>query len=137
MRADPKSTKNIVKPSVFVGFRNLHAQKLLVNVNEIDHRSTCRRCHGKGTWNKSPCKDCRGAGQTKQRRKITVPVPAGIEDGQTVRMAVGSKEVFITFRVESSDYFKRQGADIHTDAKISLAQVFLLLSDLLVNRSKW
>jgi DnaJ family protein A protein 3 len=90
-------------------------------------RSTCRRCHGKGTWNKSPCKDCRGAGQTKQRKKITVPVPAGIEDGQTVRMAVGSKEVFITFRVESSDYFKRQGADIHTDAKISLAQVLFFV----------
>ena len=54
-----------------------------------------------------------------------MPVPAGIEDGQTVRMAVGSKEVFITFRVSASDYFRRQGADIHTDAKISLAQVAL------------
>lgn len=88
-------------------------------------RSTCRRCHGKGVYNKSPCKECRGAGQTKQRKKITVPVPAGIEDGQTVRMAVGSKEVFITFRVEASDYFRRQGSDIHTDAKLSLAQAAL------------
>ena len=52
-------------------------------------------------------------------------MPAGIEDGQTVRMAVGSKEVFITFKVAASDYFRRQGADIHTDAKISIAQVGL------------
>lgn len=85
-------------------------------------RSTCRRCHGKGVFNKHPCFGCRGTGQTKQKRKVKVPVPAGIENGQTVRMQVGSKEIFITFRVESSEYFTRKGADIHTDAKISFAQ---------------
>jgi DnaJ-class molecular chaperone len=53
-----------------------------------------------------------------------VPVPAGIEDGQTVRMPVGTKEVYITFKVEKSDYFTRKGADVHTDATISLAQVY-------------
>jgi len=85
-------------------------------------RSTCRRCHGKGVFNKNPCFACRGAGQTKQKKRVKVPVPAGIENGQTVRMQVGSREIFITFRVESSDYFQRKGADIHTDAKISFAQ---------------
>ena len=88
-------------------------------------RSTCRRCHGKGYWNRHPCKGCGGGGQTKQQHKVRVPVPAGIEDGQTVRMNVGSKEVFITFQVAPSDYYKRQGADVHTDAKISLAQAAL------------
>lgn len=88
-------------------------------------RSTCRRCHGKGMFNKSPCHECRGAGQTKQKKKVNVPVPAGIEDGQTVRLAVGDsrqKEIFITFRIESSDYFRRQGSDVHTDANISISQ---------------
>lgn len=88
-------------------------------------RSTCRRCSGRGAWNKNPCGECRGAGQTSQRQKITVPVPAGIEDGQTVRMPVGTKEIYITFRVEKSDYFTRKGADVHTDATISLAQAAL------------
>jgi len=88
-------------------------------------RSTCRRCKGQGSWNKSPCGGCKGVGQTNQRQKITVPVPAGIEDGQTVRMPVGSKEVFITFSVEKSDYFTRKGADVHTDASISLSQAAL------------
>lgn len=37
-------------------------------------------------------------------------------------MQVGQKEVFITFRVEKSDYFRRDGADIHTDATITLSQ---------------
>lgn len=56
---------------------------------------------------------------------MTVPVPAGIEDGQTIRMAVGNKEVFITFRVEKSKYFRRDGSDIHTDAEVSLSQAVL------------
>ena len=50
---------------------------------------------------------------------------AGVEDGQTVRMPVGNKEVFITFRVEKSEYFRRDGADVHTDAEISLSQAVL------------
>ena len=33
-------------------------------------RSTCRRCHGKGVFNKNPCFACRGAGQTKQRKTV-------------------------------------------------------------------
>ncbi len=88
-------------------------------------RSTCRRCHGKGSWIKMPCGDCRGTGQTRKQQTVMVPVPAGIEDGQTVRMPVGKREVFITFRVQKSDYFRRQGSDLHTDAKISVAQALL------------
>ena len=64
----------------------------------------------------------RNISHTAQSLFLLVPVPAGIENGQTVRMQVGSREIFITFRVESSDYFRRQGADIHTDAKISFSQ---------------
>ncbi|XP_063700716.1 protein tumorous imaginal discs, mitochondrial-like isoform X2 [Culicoides brevitarsis] len=88
-------------------------------------RSTCRYCQGTRIYIKYPCTECDGKGQGVQRRRITVPVPAGVEDGQTVRMAVGSKEIFITFRVEKSNYFRREGADIHTDAIVSLSQAIL------------
>ncbi|XP_059479801.1 protein tumorous imaginal discs, mitochondrial isoform X2 [Neocloeon triangulifer] len=88
-------------------------------------RTTCRQCHGTRKFIKFPCIECHGKGNTVQRKRVTVPVPAGIEDGQTVRMPVGKKEVFITFRVEKSDYFRRDGSDIHTDANISLSQAAL------------
>lgn len=56
---------------------------------------------------------------------MTVPVPAGVEDGQTIRMPIGNKEIFVTFRVEKSRYFRRDGPDVHTEAGISLAQAVL------------
>uniref|UniRef100_A0A8C7MTU6 DnaJ homolog subfamily A member 3, mitochondrial n=1 Tax=Oncorhynchus kisutch TaxID=8019 RepID=A0A8C7MTU6_ONCKI len=62
-------------------------------------RSTCRRCGGRGSIVTTPCVMCRGSGQTKQRQTVTVPVPAGVDNGQTVRMPVGKKEIHITFRV--------------------------------------
>ncbi|RZC40502.1 tumorous imaginal discs, mitochondrial [Asbolus verrucosus] len=88
-------------------------------------RSTCRYCQGSRMFIKYKCAECEGKGSTVQRKKITVPVPAGIEDGQTVRMSVGNKELFVTFHVEKSNYFKRDGADVHTEAEISIAQALL------------
>ncbi|XP_077474157.1 dnaJ heat shock protein family (Hsp40) member A3a [Stigmatopora argus] len=96
-----------------------------VNTGPFVMRSTCRRCGGKGTVVSHPCHACRGTGQTKQRKTVVVPVPAGVEDGQTVRMPVGKKEIFITFRVQKSPVFRRNGADIHSDLYVSVAQAIL------------
>lgn len=49
----------------------------------------------------------------------------GIEDGQTIRILVNRNEVFVTFKVEKSNYYRRDGSDIHTDAKISISQALL------------
>ncbi|XP_054158150.1 protein tumorous imaginal discs, mitochondrial-like [Oppia nitens] len=88
-------------------------------------RSTCRMCKGTRLYIKHPCRDCGGKGTTQQRKKIQIPVPAGVDDGSVKRMQIGNKELFITFRVSRSDYFRRDGADIHTDTEISLAQAIL------------
>ncbi|XP_063286640.1 dnaJ homolog subfamily A member 3, mitochondrial isoform X2 [Pelobates fuscus] len=96
-----------------------------INTGPFVMRSTCRRCGGRGSVMTNPCLSCRGTGQTKQRKSITVPVPAGVEDGQTVRMPVGKKEIFITFRVQKSPIFRRDGADIHSDLFVSIAQAVL------------
>uniref|UniRef100_A0A224YLI5 DnaJ homolog l(2)tid, mitochondrial n=1 Tax=Rhipicephalus zambeziensis TaxID=60191 RepID=A0A224YLI5_9ACAR len=88
-------------------------------------RSTCRHCHGTRMHVQAPCIECHAKGTTVQRKTVTVPVPAGVEDGQTVRMQVGKKELFVTFKVARSDYFRRDGADIHTDAAITLSQAVL------------
>ncbi|XP_037546289.1 dnaJ homolog subfamily A member 3, mitochondrial isoform X2 [Nematolebias whitei] len=96
-----------------------------INTGPFMMRSLCRRCGGKGSIINCHCVICRGSGKTKNEKTVTVPVPTGVENGQTVRMPVGSKEILITFRVQSSPVFKRTGADIHSDAFISVAQAIL------------
>ena len=61
-----------------------------------------------------------------EKRRVSVPIPPGIEDGQTLRMSIGgNQEIFVTVRVENSGYFRREGVDVHTDATISLSQAIL------------
>ncbi|XP_062555922.1 protein tumorous imaginal discs, mitochondrial-like [Armigeres subalbatus] len=52
---------------------------------------------------KYPCLNCACNGQVVQQKRVTIPVPAGVDDGQTVR----SKELSITFNVWKSRYFRR------------------------------
>lgn len=96
-----------------------------INTGPFVMRSTCRRCSGRGSIITTPCVVCRGAGQAKQKKRVVIPVPAGVEDGQTVRMPVGKREIFVTFRVQKSPVFRRDGADIHSDLFISVAQAIL------------
>ncbi|EHH60129.1 Tumorous imaginal discs protein Tid56-like protein [Macaca fascicularis] len=96
-----------------------------INTGPFVMRSTCRRCGGRGSIVVTPCVVCRGVGQAKQKKRVMIPVPAGVEDGQTVRMPVGKREIFITFRVQKSPVFRRDGADIHSDLFISIAQALL------------
>jgi DnaJ family protein A protein 3 len=89
-------------------------------------RSTCRQCLGEKEINRHPCSECQGKGNVIARRRIAVPVPPGIFDDQRVRLAVGNgSEIYITFRVKSSDRFQREGDDIHSTAEISLSQAIL------------
>jgi DnaJ family protein A protein 3 len=86
-------------------------------------RSTCRVCKGSRVFINKPCTQCNGKGQTIQRKTVIVPVPAGVVDGQTIRMRIANgKELYVTFKVAKNNYFRRDDADIHTDATISVSQ---------------
>ncbi len=60
-------------------------------------------------------------------RRVRVSIPAGVEDGQTLRLSLdgGAREVFVKVHVEESSYFHREGYDVHTDAEVSVAQAVL------------
>jgi DnaJ family protein A protein 3 len=49
----------------------------------------------------------------------------GVEDGQTMRVTLGSSEVFITFRVKTSEKFRRDKEDIHSEINVSIVQAIL------------
>ena len=86
---------------------------------------SCRACHGRRETITKKCIECNGAGVTQQNKKVTIPVPAGVEDGQSMRMNVGKQEVYITFMVKSSNVFRRDKEDVHSDVEISISQAIL------------
>lgn len=81
----------------------------------------CDRCGGEGTIVTNPCKNCRGEGRVRQTSSLTVTIPAGIEDGATLRLtgqgeaAPGggvSGHLYVRVRVRPHKEFTRQGRNI-------------------------
>lgn len=96
--------------------------------------TTCPRCNGKGTVIRTPCDECRGTGRTYARRTIEVAIPAGVDDGVTIRVS-GQGEpgeldgpngnLYITLNVKPHEYFKRRNNDVILELKINVAQAAL------------
>jgi molecular chaperone DnaJ len=97
----------------------------------MQQTSTCRRCGGDGQLADETCSTCDGAGITREEVTLTVEVPAGIRDGQTLRMeregAPGENggpkgDLLIEVSVESHDDFERDGDDLFYQYPISFPQ---------------
>ncbi len=95
---------------------------------------TCPTCHGKGTVIDKPCPKCHGTGWKEERKKIQVQIPAGIDDGQKIRLAGrgypgengGSNgDLYVVVSVKQHDIFDRDGADLHLEMPLSFAQAAL------------
>jgi len=94
----------------------------------------CGRCQGLGQLTPTPCEGCGGEGRRMDQRTFTVEVPAGVEDGSTLRLAdrgpAGPRggrngSLFVQLEVEPDDRFQRMGDDVHTSAHVSIAQAAL------------
>jgi molecular chaperone DnaJ len=83
--------------------------------------STCSVCRGQGTIVKEPCETCLGAGRIRGTRTVQVDVPAGIADGQRLRLSgeggAGSRggrpgDLYVSVAVEPHEHFVRDGDDL-------------------------
>jgi len=83
----------------------------------------CEACNGDGRVARDPCRECRGRGRTAQRRTLEVDVPAGIEDGQRIRLSgrghageAGGPpgDLYVLVQVREDERFVRDGADLVT-----------------------
>ena len=95
---------------------------------------TCPDCHGTGKIIKNKCKDCGGTGYVKKRKKIQITVPAGIDNGQSIRIRGKGEpgtnggprgDLMVTVMVERHPKFQRQGYDIFTTVPVSFADAAL------------
>ncbi len=99
-------------------------------------RSTqvCPTCHGDGNIITEKCSNCHGSGKSKKRENIDVEIPAGADDGVTLKFAgkgdVLTKngtpgDLYITLRVLPDKRFERHGSDVHQQIKITFSQAAL------------
>ncbi|XP_064404776.1 dnaJ homolog subfamily A member 3, mitochondrial-like isoform X2 [Halichondria panicea] len=97
----------------------------VINTGLFHMKSTCRRCHGQGKIITTPCHQCSGTGTTVRAQSVNVQVPAGVADGQTLRVPVGQSEAYVVLKVTDSDLFERDGFDVHSDTDVSFTQAIL------------
>ena len=96
--------------------------------------TACNRCHGRGYLIDTPCKECRGRGTVEKTRKIRIMVPAGAEDGLTLRLrgegnageaGVPPGDLYVVVNVAPHRLFARQEADIYLETRIGAVQAML------------
>lgn len=88
-------------------------------------RGTCRKCGGTGKIIINKCNTCGGHGLAKQKKSMAIAIPAGIENGQTVRVLMGQVEVFVTVNVLESREYKREGWNVLSNVNVGVAQAVL------------
>lgn len=100
----------------------------------VQNVQTCPDCRGTGKIIKEKCPDCSGAGYISNRKKIQVTIPAGIDDGQCVRIRDKGEpginggprgDLLVEVSVNRHPLFQRQNMDIYSSAPITFAQAAL------------
>lgn len=95
---------------------------------------TCPTCQGRGSVISDPCLECRGAGRVTEERKLSVNIPAGIEDGTRIRLAGEGEaglrggppgDLYIFLSIKPHSFFQRDGADIFCRVPVSVTTAAL------------
>ena len=103
-------------------------------LGQIVSAQPCRRCGGQGRVIASPCKMCSGEGRIVTDKSYTVEVPAGVEEGTTLRLtgrgAVGPRggqpgDLYVKIRMKTHERFDRVGHDLIEELPITFAQAAL------------
>jgi molecular chaperone DnaJ len=100
----------------------------------IQQTSTCPTCHGRGKLPEKPCTVCHGSGTRRRAKNFSVRVPAGVDDGATIRLTgVGAAphgggtkgDLYVQIRVRPDHRFTRRGREILSAATVSMPEAAL------------
>ncbi|MDO5069733.1 MAG: molecular chaperone DnaJ [Neisseria zoodegmatis] len=107
------------------GTGTIHVRQAIFQMQQ-----TCPTCHGTGKEIKDPCLKCRGEGRVKTTKTVEVNIPAGIDDGQRIRLSgegepgmhgAPSGDLYVVVHVKEHKTFERNGLDLHCEMPISFA----------------
>lgn len=94
----------------------------------------CQDCQGTGSRIDDPCTDCDGSGVKVRARTINVRIPAGVEDGQRIRLAgqgeagrrgAPSGDLYVVVHVTADKIFTRSGNDLKVQLPVSFSELVL------------
>jgi molecular chaperone DnaJ len=96
--------------------------------------TTCPRCQGMKEFISEPCPDCRGEGRVREKKKLKVKIPPGMDSGTHLVMSREGNsglfggppgDLYIILQVRPHDLFRREGNDLHLRVPVSFAQAAL------------
>jgi molecular chaperone DnaJ len=105
------------------GSGTVHVRQAIFQIQQ-----TCPQCHGTGREIKNPCVKCHGEGRVKTRKTVEVSIPAGIDDGQRIRLSgegepgshgAPAGDLYVLVSVRAHQVFERDGMDLHCELPIS------------------
>ncbi len=97
-------------------------------------QQTCPKCHGTGRVIPEPCPTCHGAGRVKQHKTLQVKIPAGVDEGDRIRLAGEGEhgvnggppgDLFVQIHIKQHPVFQRDHNDLHCEMPVSFATAAL------------
>ncbi len=97
-------------------------------------QQTCPSCRGSGKVITNPCPECRGQGRVKRTKTLSVKVPAGVDEGDQIRLAGEGEagehggpygDLYVEIRIKAHDIFKRDGDDLYCEMPVSFTTAAL------------
>ena len=97
-------------------------------------QQACPQCHGNGTIISDPCVSCHGQGRVKENKKLSVKIPAGVDEGDQIRLSGEGEgagaggmngDLYVSVSLKRHAIFEREGVDLHCSVPISFANLTL------------
>jgi molecular chaperone DnaJ len=97
-------------------------------------QQTCPTCHGTGKVIPDPCATCRGAGRIKKHKTLSVKIPAGVDEGDRIRLSGEGEagvnggpagDLYVVVHLAEHGVFQRDGDDLHCEMPISFTMAAL------------
>lgn len=103
-------------------------------LGDMQSSQTCSKCHGTGKVIEGACEECGGQGRLPDRQRVSIDIPAGIRDGQQLRVpdfgeagiqGAPSGDLIATVRVKPHDLYERDGDNLHASVSIPMTKAAL------------
>lgn len=97
-------------------------------------QQTCPKCHGTGRYIPDPCPSCHGAGRVKEHKTLSVKIPAGIDEGDRIRLSGEGEhgmnggppgDLYVQVHLKPHSVFKRDHDDLHCEMPVSFTTAAL------------